>query len=406
MTGTTIAQAIPIAISPILTRIYTPEDFGVFALYMSIASTIAVIATGRYEFAIMLPKKDDDAINIVVLSLLIAFIISFMIFIIIFFLKEQIIIFLNNPELSDWLYFIPLTVLLTGFYQSFSFWSNRQKKYKRLALSKVSQSSAIAITNIGMGLNGFGTNGLILGGVFGQFIAIGVLVKSIWNINNLIYKKVNKLKLIVLAKKYIDFPKINMPHAFLNVFSTNIVVILLSYFFQNAVTGFYALANRVIVSPMSIITGSYGQVFFQKITELSNANNKHEEIMFFKKTVIKLLLFSFPVFFLFFLFSTQIFSFIFGEKWEIAGYYAKILIPMLYLRFTGSIVSSIVIVHNQQKKALIIEVINTILRVLSLVIGGVMQNIVLGLILFSLTSFLITLYRLNWYTKIVTVQTP
>jgi O-antigen/teichoic acid export membrane protein len=192
-----------------------------------------------------------------------------------------------------------------------------------------------------------------------------------------------------------------MPHAFLNVFSTNIVVILLSYFFQNAVTGFYALANRVIVSPMSIITGSYGQVFFQKITGLSKGNNNQEEITFFKKTVIKLLLFSFPVFFLFFLFSTQIFSFVFGEKWEIAGYYAQILVPMLYLRFTGSIVSSIVIVHNQQKKALIIEVINTILRVLSLVIGGVMQNIVLGLILFSLTSFLITLYRLNWYTKII-----
>jgi O-antigen/teichoic acid export membrane protein len=72
MTGTTIAQAIPIAISPILTRIYTPEDFGVFALYMSLASIISVVATGRYELAIMLPKKDDDAINIVALSTLIS----------------------------------------------------------------------------------------------------------------------------------------------------------------------------------------------------------------------------------------------------------------------------------------------------------------------------------------------
>jgi O-antigen/teichoic acid export membrane protein len=68
MTGTTIAQAIPIAISPILTRIYTPEDFGVFALYMSVVSIVSVVATGRYELAIMLPKKDEDAINIVTLS--------------------------------------------------------------------------------------------------------------------------------------------------------------------------------------------------------------------------------------------------------------------------------------------------------------------------------------------------
>jgi len=73
MTGTTIAQAIPIAISPVLIRIYTSEDFGVFALYMSIASILSVVATGRYEMAIMLPKKDSDAINVVVLSMIISF---------------------------------------------------------------------------------------------------------------------------------------------------------------------------------------------------------------------------------------------------------------------------------------------------------------------------------------------
>ena len=73
MTGTTIAQAIPIAISPILTRIYTPEDFGMFALYMSVASILSVVATGRYELAIMLPKKDEDAVNIVALSIIISF---------------------------------------------------------------------------------------------------------------------------------------------------------------------------------------------------------------------------------------------------------------------------------------------------------------------------------------------
>ena len=64
MTGTTIAQAIPIAISPILTRLYTPKDFGVLALFVAITSIFGSIANGRYELAIMLPKKDEDAINI------------------------------------------------------------------------------------------------------------------------------------------------------------------------------------------------------------------------------------------------------------------------------------------------------------------------------------------------------
>ena len=76
MTGTTIAQAMPIAISPILTRLYSPEDFGVFGLYMAIASIASVFVSGRYELAIMLPKSDDDALNIVFLSLTLSSVIS------------------------------------------------------------------------------------------------------------------------------------------------------------------------------------------------------------------------------------------------------------------------------------------------------------------------------------------
>jgi len=150
MTGTTIAQAIPIAISPILTRIYTPEDFGVFALYMSIASIVAVVATGRYELAIMLPKKDEDALNIIALSMIIAFFVSFITFLIVFLFNAQITSLLGNPEISNWLYFIPITVLLTGIYQSFNYWSNRKKQYRRLATSRVIQSGTTATTNLGM----------------------------------------------------------------------------------------------------------------------------------------------------------------------------------------------------------------------------------------------------------------
>ncbi|HHD79092.1 MAG TPA: translocase, partial [Epsilonproteobacteria bacterium] len=140
MTGTSIAQAIPLAISPILTRIYTPEDFGIFALYMSVASMIAVTATGRYELAIMLPKKDDDAMNIVALSIVISFFVSFITLLIVFSFNAQITHLLGNPEISFWLYFIPITVLLTGIYQSFNYWINRKKEYGRLATNKVIQS--------------------------------------------------------------------------------------------------------------------------------------------------------------------------------------------------------------------------------------------------------------------------
>ncbi|GJQ23509.1 MAG: hypothetical protein HBSAPP01_12990 [Candidatus Brocadia sapporoensis] len=175
MTGTTIAQAIPIAISPILTRIYRPEDFGIFALYMSIASMLSVIATGRYELAIMLPEKDEDAVNIVALSLIIACFVSFLALVIVWVFNESITKLLDNKEISKWLYFIPLSVFLTGAYNAFNYWSNRKKQYKRLAISRISQSGATVTSQIGMGFSGLETAGLVGGSVFGQSVATGVL---------------------------------------------------------------------------------------------------------------------------------------------------------------------------------------------------------------------------------------
>jgi O-antigen/teichoic acid export membrane protein len=399
MTGTTIAQAIPIAISPILTRIYTPEDFGVFALYMSIASMVAVFATGRYEMAIMLPKKDSDAINIVALSILISFFVSFVTFLIVSLLNQPITMVLNNPEISTWLYFIPLTVLLTGFYQSFNYWSNRNKEYRRLATNKVIYSGVTATTNMSLGVSGWGSSGLIIGQLFGHSVATLLFAKRVWKDIGYRTYEIKKLKIFALMKKYINFPKINLLHAFLNLFSSNLPILLISYFFNNTLLGFYALSNRVLVSPMAIVTNAYGQVFMQKMTEVYH--KKSNELLFFKNHVMKILLYSFFPFALFFIYAPSLFVFIFGEAWEEAGLYAQILIPMLYLRFTGSIVSSITIIYHQQGKALVIEIVNTLLRVVALIIGGVWESIIMGLILFSFFSASITLYRLMWYINII-----
>ena len=117
MTGTTIAQAIPIAITPILTRIYTPEDFGVFALFMAIASIFGTIVNGRYELAIMLPRKNEDAINIFALGFIIAFVISLILLILVLVFNNYFVNLLGNKEIGVWLFFMPITVFLVGLWK-------------------------------------------------------------------------------------------------------------------------------------------------------------------------------------------------------------------------------------------------------------------------------------------------
>jgi len=375
MTGTTIAQAIPIAISPILTRIYTPEDFGVFALYMSVASILSVVATGRYELAIMLPKKDEDAINIVALSILISFFVSFIALLIVFVFNAQITKLLGNPEISSWLYFIPISVLLTGVYQSFNYWSNRKKQYKRLATSRVIQSGTTATTNLGMGFGGFGSSGLILSGVLGQGVATAILGKMVWREDNYRLKEIKRLKIFALAKRYSEHPKyLIVSHGISNIYM-QIPVFFIGKFFDLSSLGFYSFSNKFISLPGSLMANAIGDVFRQKATEEYHKTGKFDKI--FLTTFINTVKISIIPFILLYFTIEDIFTFVFGVKWSIAGEYAEILIVSAFFSF---------IITPIDKSALIV---NNISYILWWHIGRFVLYLVLSVICyyFSLTIF-------------------
>ncbi len=353
MTGTTIAQAIPIAISPILTRIYTPEDFGVFALYVSLASVMSVVATGRYELAIMLPKKDEDAMNVVVLSIAIAFLVSFISLVIVSVFNESITGLLGNPEISKWLYFIPLTVLLTGMYQSFNYWLNRKKYYKKLAEGKIWRSGTTAVANVGMGVGGFGSSGLIAGGIAGQGFATLVLGKRVW----ISYLNMNKMihidRISTLIKAYKNFPIFNVPNALIDAVRLSGINILIARFFTVGILGQFSLAWKMVQVPVSLLGGSMAQVFFQEISQTQDVQLYEKVIRFLKKSFLAAL----PIFITIYLFAPEIFSFVFGEKWKLAGEAASVMAPWLFLNFMSMPLANIFIVMNRQEIVLGVSIV-------------------------------------------------
>jgi O-antigen/teichoic acid export membrane protein len=397
MTGTTIAQAIPIAISPILTRIYSPADFGIFALYMSIAGLFSAVATGRYELAIMHPKKDEDAINLVVLSVTIAFFISLVVLLIIFLFNQQITELLGNTEISKWLYVIPLTVLLTGVYQSFNYWSNRKKQYKRLATSRVIQSVTVGSTNLGMGFNGFGTSGLVVGSVVGQSIATLVLMKMVWKEDNKLLDYVNKLKIFALIKKHKKLPLLNLPNALIDSFRLSGISMLIAKFFSTATLGQFSLAWKIIQTPTSLIGGSLSQVFFQKV---ANAN-KVDLNTIVNKFIVKAALIAAPIFLIIYIFSVDIFIFIFGANWELAGEAASVMAPWLFLNFVSSPLSLLFIVLNKQEILLIFSILFMAIPLAIIIIFQSSSFIeVLLMVTFSVSIMIIIfILMVIYYTK-------
>jgi O-antigen/teichoic acid export membrane protein len=398
MTGTTIAQAIPIAISPILTRIYTPKDFGVFALFIAIASIFGSIANGRYELAIMLPKKDEDAINIFALGFIITSTISFILLVLVILFHDYFINLLNNKEIEVWLYFIPIAVFFTGIFNILNYFNNRKKYYKDIASATITKSIILAITQLSVGFLKSGVTGLISGQILSQIFANMRLFKNIIK-DKLLLSKISKVKIIALAKRYKDFPKFSMWAVLANTLAKNLTNILISSFYSVATLGFYSLVQRVLGIPSSLIGNSIGQVFFQEATKekqkMGNAVN------IFNRTIKKLIIIGVPSFGILLFIIEDLFAFVFGKEWRMAGIYAQILIPFYLIRFIVSPVSVINQIYLKNKLGLYWQLGLLILQTSILYIGNIYNidfiTLVYMISIVASLYFIYYLYIINLY---------
>jgi O-antigen/teichoic acid export membrane protein len=344
MTGTTIAQAIPIAISPILTRMYTPEDFGLLALFLALFSILSTIATGRYELAIMSPESDDEAKDIVFLSILVAIFVFFIATILIWFFGAEIAFFLGNSEIKNWLYFIPFTVLSFGVYQSIDYWLNRQKKYRGMSENKLIQVGSVSILKLIIGV--FSKSGLILGSICGWISSMFVVFsRSKIKYSDFRLKESKKALL-----KYKDYPLFQAPSSVLNSIAAQSPVIFISRSFLDSTVGFFSLVLKTLNAPVALISKSIGQVYFQRVSE--HANSSPHLLLSdvysaaFKLSILSVLLFL-PVVF----FAPELFSVIFGSEWVEAGLYAQILVYSIAVKFVVGPLSTIFLAIGRIKVA-------------------------------------------------------
>lgn len=335
MTGTAIAQAIPIAITPILTRMYSPEDFGVLALFVAITTIMGSIANGRYELAIMLPAEDDDAINVAAMGLLIATLLSVALLLPAILLNDYIVEKLDNQFIGFWLYFVPLVVWLLGLHNILSYLSNRKKRYKDMAKAAIYKSVGQSAVQLGVGAVKATAGGLISGQIFANFMAntrLALNVKQQYNPGN-----VSWLEMKRLAKRYIDFPKYSMWATLSNTLSYQLLNMLIAAFYSVATLGFYSLAQKILGMPASLVGDAIGRVYFQQAVIEKNETGK--AISVFNATTRKLVALSVIFFLPLWFILPTIFELAFGQQWRIAGVYSQIVLPIFVLRFISAALS-------------------------------------------------------------------
>ena len=390
MTGSIVAQALPVAISPILTRLYSPEDFGIFALYMSCATIISVIATGRYELAIMLPSNDIDAINLTMLSAIISLFISILSLIILYFFHEQILTLLGNKEISQWLYIVPITVFLTGLYQSMNYWMNRKKHYANLSSSRIVKGSTSSAASIAFGFSGFRKQGLIMGEIISLFASVFFIGILFCKKYKSFFRHISKKKIKQQAIQYKSFPKFDILNALLFSLSKNGVIILLTRFYGGGAVGFYSFTQKILITPFHFFTNSFSQVFYQKLADNYNKNQTNFSKLL-NKAIDKMVIFITIPLLLFVILSKYFIPFIFGENWKDLYQYVCILSPFIYLNLIVVPVSFVLKVISKQKLSLILNFFLFLAQTVTIAVSSHILNydILTTLFLFSIISFFV-----------------
>ncbi len=398
MSATTAAQGIAILIYLVLAQIYSTSEHGIFALYMSIIAVTGIISTGKYEAAVMMPGDDKKAFNLVALSSLLCVSFSFFLLILVALFHKSFAIWLGDPLIEKWLWFVPLSTLMIGSFQSLSYWSNRNRRYASMAVANVGQSlsnSAIKVSTSKVFANG---GGLIAGAIIGQFIGIMLFARDLFRKDKGFWNNISIPGMKEMSTEFKFFPRFNMIHNLINNFSANLPVFVIASKFGTSEAGLYSLAFMLVFRPVNLVTSSFSQVFSQRIISHYNQGIKIYSDVW--RLSLKLMQFGILPFIIAGFAGPFLFTLFFGETWTLAGKYMQLLLPWIFVVLISAPLSFLPDMLKRQQKAMWLDVLKIGLRIPALVIGVYYNNIYLALILFSSVSTLSVGYSLYWYFQL------
>lgn len=387
VTGTAGAQIVAMLSSPIITRLYGPEAFGIMGTFNSMITIIMPIVALAYPIAIVLPKNDQDAKGLIHLSLLITVCFSVLTFLILIIFNDQIVKIFNLDEIASYLYLLPLVVIFSGLLQVSEQWLIRVKQFTISARVTFIHSLIINGSKVGLGFIYPVAAVLVVITAIGNGLKACMMIVFYRNKKQIIKKQsyVKKKRLTELAKQYYDFPLYRAPEAFLSATTQGLPVLMLTAFFGPASAGFYSIGRTVLSIPVRFIGKSIGDVFYPRIAEAANNNENVTKII--TKATMTLAGIGIIPFGLVILFGPFLFSFVFGNEWSIAGEYARWIALWSFTNFINrpSVISLPVL--NSQGFHLIYTIITFIIRTTTLAMGFyIFSSDVVAVALFSITG--------------------
>lgn len=398
MGGTIIVQLIQLMVMPILTRLYTPDAFGVFASFSAVVALLSIITSFSYEHAIPIPRREKEAIGLVRLSFLLLSAMVFILIILLFFYGDYFLIKFNLHSLIAYKYVLVLAIFAAGSFKIFNSFAIREREFKELSIVSIYKS--LMLITVQISASSLNVLGLVFGFLIGSVVGVFRL-KKIYT-KRVKVRRDSTLRMILLSsivylKKYYKFPLYNMPNTLLNSIGRELPVILLTVFFSPTIAGFFYLANRVTQQPVSLVGGAIANVVKGHVPSIYRNGDLASFYLEINQQLLKI--FAIPLAILAACLP-YVFIFIFGEEWKEAGLISSILIPWVFMISLVSPVSTIPQLLGKQEIALVFEIILLILRVGGFSYGVYYNSYIIAISFFSIGAVVGIFIKMLWIAKI------
>jgi len=395
--GNVLGQLIALSVYPILTRIYSNSDFGVFAALMSVCTLLTTLGTGRYEESLVVAKDRKETVNLLGFSLKLLFTFSFILLIGLALVGKPVLNFFKMESIEPFWIYIPVTVFFTGLTYLLNNLATREKQFKRITAAGLTQNVVNTAGKLIAGFSGLTRTGLIFSNAFSMIAG------------NYSYLSLKRFLLDALkgkwkderkaALRYVDFPGFNLGRTFLSGFSINLPFLILIGVFGEVSLGLYSLAFTLLYRPVNLIGNSLFTTLFENAA--STVRAQKPLLSSLKKYWKYLCFFILPCFLLAFFIAKPAFVILFGAQWEESALYFQYLLPWMFMALLTSPVYFVPILFKKQKIALILEITCLMSRWGALGIGIYLINFQTGILLFSFAGLLFTTVNFIWFYSLI-----
>lgn len=381
--GTATAQVVSLAVAPLLTRLYTPADFGLLAVFTSVVGVASVVVALRLELAVPVPPEEDAAAHVVFAGVLVVAVSSALAAVLVGLFGGALSGVLGEPDLEPLLRFAPLCLAAFGAYNMLNFWFARRERFPAIAAVNAVRAVVVAAAQSLSVASRAGALGLVAGFTLGPIVQVLGLIAAMSRDSPLRSTRITWAGLADVVRRFRSFVVFGTPQALVNALNQSLPALVMTLEFSASVAGFYLMAHRLVSAPVGLLGRSVRQVIYP---QLARAYQEGAALPLAVRTTVQMAALALPAAAFLFVVGPGLFAWLLGPEWRVSGEYARYVALWLAVGFVNIPSVSLVPLLEMQRWHAGFEVVYLVARLGALLYGASVGDPEVGIAAFALVG--------------------